>query len=119
MVIALFAGDAIVIQRIKEAEGIFIPSIVLGELYYGARKSRRVEENLALIDEFAARNVVLSCGSETARWYGEVKHTLQQKGHPIPENDIWIAAMALQNHLPLVARDAHFKEVKGLSVETW
>jgi tRNA(fMet)-specific endonuclease VapC len=69
IVIALFAQDAAVVEHLDEAEEVFIPSIVLGELYFGARKSRRVKENLARIDEFAFSNVVLGCDTETARYY--------------------------------------------------
>ncbi len=119
IVIALFANESPVIDRLREAEEVFVPSIVLGELYYGARKSSRVEENIARIDDFAEKSVVLGCGSETARQYGEIKNDLRQKGHPIPENDIWIAAIAVQNDLILVARDAHFQEVAGLNLEAW
>jgi tRNA(fMet)-specific endonuclease VapC len=119
VVIALFADESAVKDRLGEAEEVFVPSIVLGELYYGAHKSRRVAENKARIDDFAARNVVLGCDTETARRYGEVKNGLRRKGRPVPENDIWIAAMALQNDLTLVARDAHFREVEGLRVEAW
>lgn len=119
IVIALFADESAVKARLGEAEEVFVPSIVLGELYYGARKSRKVAQNMARIDDFAARNVVLGCDRETARRYGEVKNGLQQKGRPVPENDIWIAAIALQDNLTLVARDAHFREVEGLKVETW
>jgi len=119
IVIALFANETSATERLGEVEEVFVPSVVLGELYYGARRSRRVEENVAHIDEFAARNVVLSCDAETARRYGEVKNGLRQKGHPIPENDIWIAAIALQNDLTLVARNAHFGEVETLQVEAW
>jgi tRNA(fMet)-specific endonuclease VapC len=100
-------------------EEVFTPVIVLGELYYGARRSSRVQENLARIDEFAARSTVLACDTETARRYGAVKDGLRQKGRPIPENDIWIAAIALQYDLTLVARDAHFEEINDLTLETW
>lgn len=65
------------------------------------------------------RSIVLGCDAETARRYGEVKNGLRQKGRPIPENDIWIAAIALQYDLTLVARDVHFGEVDGLKVEAW
>jgi len=119
IVIALFADESAVKDRLEEAEEVFVSSIVLGELYYGACKSRRVAENMARIDDFAARNVVLGCDMETARRYGEVKDGLRQKGRPVPENDIWIAAMALRNDLTLVARDVHFREVEGLRVEAW
>jgi tRNA(fMet)-specific endonuclease VapC len=108
-----------VTKFLGEAEEVFVPSIALGELYYGARKSSRVEENIGRINDLAASSVVLVCSIETARQYGEIKNRLRQKGHPIPENDIWIAAIAMQNDLILVARDAHFEEVDGLEVEAW
>jgi tRNA(fMet)-specific endonuclease VapC len=108
IVIALFANEPAITQRLGDAGEVFIPSIVLGELYYGARKSKRVGENLERIDEFAVGSAVLGCDTETARRYGEVKNELRQKGKPIPENDIWIAAITIQHDLTLVARDAHF-----------
>jgi len=48
-----------------------------------------------------------------------VRDRLRLKGRPIPENDIWIAAVALQHGLPLATRDDHFNEVDGLRVENW
>ena len=119
IVVALFADEAVVKDRLGEAEEVFVPSIVLGELYYGAGNSRRIEENVARIEAFAARSLVLVCDTATARRYGEVKNGLRQKGRPTPENDIWIAAMAMQYDLTLVARDAHFREVDSLKIEVW
>jgi tRNA(fMet)-specific endonuclease VapC len=60
-VIALFAQDPGVQERLAQATEVFVPTVVLGELYYGARKSARVEANLARIDEFATSNAVLVC----------------------------------------------------------
>ena len=57
--------------------------------------------------------------AETARQYGEIKESLRAKGRPIPENDIWIAAIAFQYQLSLVTRDQHFSEIKGLAIKTW
>jgi tRNA(fMet)-specific endonuclease VapC len=119
IVVALFAGDSTLLDRAKEADEVFVPCFVIGELYYGARRSIRVEDNVARIDEFAANNVVLACDVESARLYGEVKGKLRQKGRPIPENNIWIAATALQHKLTLISRDVHFNEVEGLIIETW
>lgn len=98
---------------------VFVPAIVLGELYYGAYKSTRVTENLLKIDEFATTGTILVSDKRTAREYGEIKSRLRAKGRPIPENDIWIAAIAKQHVLTLVTRDAHFGEVDGLAVEGW
>jgi tRNA(fMet)-specific endonuclease VapC len=118
-IIALFAGEVAVTERIANADEVFIPSIVIGELYYGAKKSKRVDENNRRIDEFARENVILSCGLVTAKWYGTVKNTLRQKGRPIPENDIWIAALTFEYDLTLVSRDAHFDNIDKLKLERW
>lgn len=119
IVIALFAGEASVLVSITDANEIFIPSIVVGELYYGAQKSQRSEANIARIDDFVEATSVLDCDQETARRYGEVKQRLHLIGRPIPENDIWIAAIAIQHTLALVTRDAHFQQVEHLTAEAW
>jgi len=119
IVIALFANDSAVKENLAKADEVFVPSIAVGELCFGARKSARVEENLKRIDEFVANSVVLGCDAETARRYGEIKNALRVKGHPIPENDIWIAAIALQHNLTLATRDTHFGEIEKLAVTTW
>lgn len=119
IVIALFANEATIKDILGDAEEVFVPSIVIGELFYGARKSTRSKENLARIDELALASVVLGCDVETARKYGEIKNGLRSKGHPIPENDIWIAAIVAQHNLTLVSRDAHFDEIIDLNRVTW
>jgi tRNA(fMet)-specific endonuclease VapC len=90
---------------------------VLGELYYGAQKSSRGEANIARVNTFAAANAILVCATATAQYYGAIKNHLGAKGQPIPENDIWIAAIARQHQLTLVTRAGHFQVIKGLLVE--
>lgn len=119
IIIGLFADEVAVKNRLAQADEIFVPSIAVGQLYYGARKSGRSKENLERIEEFAANNTVLGCDVQTARHYGEVKQQLRLKGRPLPENDIWIAALALQYDLTLVTRDAHFKEIENLQTVAW
>lgn len=119
IVIAIFAEEPIPLRRLAEAEEVFVPAIVLGELYFGAHKSTRAEANVAQIDEFSVTAVILGCDPVTARHYGWIKNDLRTKGRPIPENDIWIAAIAQQHGLNLVSRDAHFNEVADLTVEAW
>jgi tRNA(fMet)-specific endonuclease VapC len=119
IVIAIFATEATVQMELAKASEVFISSVVLGELYYGAYKSTRATDNLARIQEFAARNTVLGCDGETAQEYGIIKNQLRARGRPIPENDIWIAATARQHNLTLVTRDGHFGEVDGLGIEAW
>jgi tRNA(fMet)-specific endonuclease VapC len=119
IIIALFALDAAVQSQLAASPWIFIPSIALGELYYGAQRSGRAAANLARIDQFAARSTVLECDTSTARQYGEIRNLLRLKGKPIPENDIWIAAIAQQHQLTLVTRDDHFTAVDRLLLERW
>ena len=119
IVIALFADDTAVKDNLAKADEVFVPSIAIGELCFGARKSGRVKENLERIDEFVANSVVLGCDADTARRYGEIKNALRIKGHPIPENDIWIAAIACQHDLTLTTRDTHYSEIENLSITTW
>lgn len=98
---------------------VSLPAPAIGELYYGARKSRNTTENLAKVDRLTQRFPLLYCDLDTARWYGIIKNQLQREGRPIPNNDIWIAAIAMQYGLVLVTRDAHFDAVKSLQTECW
>ena len=119
IIIAIFAEEPAVLQRLAAAEEVFVPAIALGELYYGARKSGRSETNISRIDEFAAAAASLGCDAATAQHYGRIKNDLRTKGRPIPENDIWIAAVAAQHSLTVVSRDDHFGAVAGLSLDVW
>ena len=119
IIIALFASEEVVRGSFAQAGEVFVPSIVVGELYYGARKSVRTTENLSRIDELVAESAMMVCDAETAQHYGEVKNKLRLKRRPLPENDIWIAALALQHNLTLVTRDAHFQEIENLQVVAW
>ena len=104
IVIALFAGEKLVHERLAECPEVFLSSTVLGELYYGALKSSQAGANFARIGELAAAVTILPCDAATARLYGEIKASLRLKGRPIPENDIWIAAVAQQYGLSLATR---------------
>lgn len=119
IIIAVFASENKVLENIKNLENIFIPSIAIGELYYGASKSSKVKENSERIKELANNNTVLTCDSETAKYYGQIKYQLHSIGKPIPENDIWIASITKQHELILITRDEHFKYVKNISIEMW
>lgn len=117
IVIAVFSNDMAVKELLSTAIEVFIPNIVIGELYFGAFNSGRKSENVALIDEFVIKSSILNCDSNTSKEYGSLKSELRIKGKPIPENDIWIAALARQYAKTLVTRDDHFKVVDGLDLE--
>ena len=117
--ILFMASDPTVRARVESAGSIAVSFAALGELYFGAFKSARRAENLSRVEQFRRDVPVIGWDSETARQYGEIKKRLRDRGRPIPDNDIWIAAVALRNDLILATRDGHFDEVEGLTVDHW
>lgn len=118
-VVALLNGDTTIQQKLTEPNTGLLPIIVVGELFFGAENSGRVEANLKRTSDFVSQRVVLGCDLETTRWYGRVAQQLRTKGHPIPHNDMWIAALALQYGLTLLTKDSDFDAVDGLSAQDW
>ena len=119
IVIALFSEEITVQEKARNAAVVALAPPIIGELCYGARKSEKVSENLYRINRFVQQNAFFPCDLETAQLYGTIRDQLRRKGRPIPDNDIWIAAIALQRGLILVTRDAHFDEVESLQAERW
>jgi tRNA(fMet)-specific endonuclease VapC len=117
IVIALLKKEPGIGEYFKESASIFVPSIVIGELRFGARKSNKIDSNLTVIRDFVERNVVLSIDSETTDYYGKLKFELERKGKPIPDNDIWIAAVAFQFDLELISKDKHFAQIDNLRLK--
>ncbi len=104
------------IAPLKSAKEIFVPSIVAGELFYGIQNSSKKEANLQFYRNFFNSCVILDVNFATAEIYGNTKTRLKEKGRPIPENDIWIAAIAIQHDLTLVTHDKHFDDIEGLAL---
>jgi tRNA(fMet)-specific endonuclease VapC len=119
IVIALIGREMSVVERVVKAAEVFIPTPVLGELYFGAFKSQHAEENSARIDDLARWYAVLLIDQATASIYGKMRRDLRAKGKPIPENDIWTAASAQQWSVTLATRDEHFDAIDELDVEKW
>lgn len=117
IVIALIAGDPEILGLLENKTAVFLAVPVLGELYRGAYGSSRVEDNLARLGTLIARLATLVCDVETASHYGYLKQQLRAKGRPIPENDLWIAAIARQHELAVMTRDKHFNYLAGVQVD--
>lgn len=115
-IIDLFRGEAAAGRLLTSAEEVFVSVVAVGELLAGAERSERRDQNVAQVESFASSINVLGCDVETAHHYAAVKHGLRRRGRPLPENDVWIASVAKQHQLTLVTRDAHFREIDGLSV---
>lgn len=119
IVIGIFAADSSILRKLKSEPQIFLPNIVLGELYYGAMLSAQSKQNIQRIEEFSLKCTVMNCDADTSLIYGKVKSLLKTAGRPIPENDIWIAALVMQHKMKLVTRDRHFDFIAGLDKEEW
>jgi tRNA(fMet)-specific endonuclease VapC len=100
-------------------EPLFLPLVALGELYKGAEKSARPADNRKLVDDFLQMAALPHPDTATAESYARAAVALEAKGQVIPENDLWIAAVALECDMPLATRDAHFDRVDGLTVLHW
>jgi tRNA(fMet)-specific endonuclease VapC len=118
-VIAHLRGRIDVFALTAATEPLFVPLIALGELYKGAEKSARRAHNRQLLDDFLQVAALLYPDSATAEIYARIAVALEAKGQVIPENDVWIAAFALECDMPLATRDAHFRRVDGLTVIEW
>lgn len=119
VVIPYFKGDAGLRASFLASPTLYLPLTVLGELHCGANLSQNPAKHVAQIQNFLAAVVLLPPNAATAEHYGRIRAQLAQAGTPIPENDIWIAALALEHQLPLAARDVHFDRVNGLQVLKW
>ncbi len=119
VVIAHLRGQIDVLSLTAPAEPLFVPLVALGELYKGAEKSARPAHNRRLVDDFLQMAALLYPDTATAESYAKAAVALEARGQVIPENDLWIAAVALECDLPLATRDAHFDRVDGLNVIRW
>ena len=116
---ALLAGDSALGEALAEEERHHLPVIVIGEFRYGLIGSRFRAHLQGLLEILIRESFVLRVDEVTADTYSLVRDDLRRKGQPIPENDIWIAALARQHRQPVVSRDGHFDYVTDLRRISW
>jgi tRNA(fMet)-specific endonuclease VapC len=88
-------------------------------LFFGAAKSGRPSENTARVERFAAGRAIVPSDLDVAREYGRLRQRMRERGRPLPENDMWIAAAAKRHGMILVTRDRHFREIEDLQTADW
>jgi tRNA(fMet)-specific endonuclease VapC len=112
----LCRGDMSVVETIEQAEEVWLPFIVLGELRAGFAVGSQGSRNEAILRRFLLKPGigVLYPDEQTTHHYGAVYRQLRTQGTPIPTNDMWIAALVLQHSLVLFARDVHFDALPQL-----
>jgi tRNA(fMet)-specific endonuclease VapC len=116
--ITVLAGEAGALLANPVGE-FFLPAPVVGELRYGALNSRRTAENLAEVERLTNRCRVMNITAATAAVYARLRLHLKRKGQPIPENDLWIAALCVEHQVPLASLDGHFDAVDELARHAW
>lgn len=112
----LFRGDSELAARLGNCDEVRIPLVVLAEIkagFYGGTEPRRNEK---LLQELFAKPTVslLMPTRETSEYYARLFVQLKRAGTPVPDNDLWIASLALENDLMLITRDRHFARIPQL-----
>lgn len=112
----LMRGHDQVAQLVRTSRELLLSVVVVGELMYGFRRGTRLERNLADLRSFLdnPRTSLIEVGSVTADRYSRIAAALRAKGRPIPSNDVWIAAHAMETGADLVSADQHFEHIDGI-----
>ena len=114
IVIHFFKKNEKIIQQLDGFSEVFVSTTVIGELYYGAYASQAPEKHITMIEDFLLRCKTIALDKASSINYGKIKTQLKLKGKPIPENDIWIAAVAISQNLPLFTTDNHFAAIPDI-----
>ena len=107
-------GLATVEAAFRSANRLVVPSVVLGEYYFGIRQSRHRSRYEEWLRRYLPLAEIAAVTSATADAYADIRLELKRLGHPIPPNDAWIAALARQHALPVLSNDTHFDVVAGV-----
>ena len=116
---AILAGDKRLGEILADADRHHLPLPVVAEYQFGLLASRRQRRLESLFRRLEADSIVLYPDRETADAYATVRLELKANGTPIPENDVWVAALARQFSLEIVSKDAHFDLVEGIKQLAW
>lgn len=111
-------GDDGIIEIIQHAHRIGMSPIVLGELLGGFENGNKSKQNRMELHQFleSSRIRVYPITLDTANFYSQVYSSLKHKGKPIPSNDMWIAAQALEYGCVVCTFDKHFTNIDGLII---
>ena len=113
----LMRGDDQTAAVVRDATEILMSAVVIGELLYGFRNGSRFDRNVADLRSFLDNPYVsfVPVGPISADRYSRIAAALRAKGNPIPTNDVWIAAHAMETGADLVSADRHFEAVDGIA----
>jgi len=116
---AFLRGSPEVKEAVQQADEIVFNPVVLGELIAGFLMGRNERKNRAILKDFLSspRVIVAEIDEETSERYAVIIQSLRMKGTPIPTNDLWIAASAMQRGLKVLTTDKHYLEVPQIITE--
>jgi predicted nucleic acid-binding protein len=116
---AFLRGNADIARLVQESDEIYLNPVVLGELIAGFIQGGREKKNRETLKDFlsSSRVKVVDVDDETSERYAAIITYLRTRGTPIPTNDLWIAATAMQYGLKLLTTDAHYRNIPQVIVE--
>ena len=116
---AFLMGNSKIKLSIQQAEEVFLNPIILGELMAGFLMGKNEKRNRAILQDFLSspRVKIVEIDEETSERYAVIVGHLRIRGTPIPTNDIWIAASAMQQGLKVLTTDKHYLEVPQIITE--
>ncbi|MFQ6070828.1 MAG: type II toxin-antitoxin system VapC family toxin [Candidatus Aminicenantales bacterium] len=116
--VRFLVGDDKVLSYLAQADCVYMSIFVLGELFAGFKAGEKEKQNRLILERFLQKSTVqvYEATKDTAEIFGLVKDSLRKSGHPIPINDIWIAAHTLETGSILITYDTHFTPVPGLRI---
>ena len=107
-------GHAAIVVPLRVADRLVVPSVVLGEYYFGIRQSRHRSRYQEWLARYLPLTEIAAVNAATADTYANIRLELKRLGTPIPSNDAWIAALARQHGLSVLSNDRHFDVVGGI-----
>lgn len=119
IIIGFLKNEKGIIEKIKNEEELNISVITVGEMLFGAQNSDFSQKNVDIYNDFFDQCNVYNITEKTSKFYAEIRYKLKKIGKPIPENDIWIAAVSEENNMTIVTRDRHLLEIDFIKTMEW
>ena len=116
---AFLKGNPDIKLSLQQADEIFINPVILGELLAGFAMGKSEKKNMAILQEFlsSSRVKIINIDEETSERYAVIMNHLRKEGTPIPTNDLWISASAMQHGFKVLTTDSHYLKVPQIITE--
>lgn len=117
--IDILSGEKYAVNILQQTQRLLVCPIVIGEVLYGLKTSSKEKDRVAQFEKFLQSSCVdvVPIGMKTAQYFAAVHYELKKIGQPIPVNDIWIAACAMEHAVPLATNDKHFNKIPNLLIK--